>query len=86
MTVSSPDHLDDTDLAAWLVRAAGTLADGMRSGVTTFQEKTSISDVVTAADHAAEKLVVDTLRDFGRTTRSWARKAPATREPRAGPG
>ncbi|TJY70058.1 inositol monophosphatase [Arthrobacter sp. CAU 1506] len=64
MTVSSPDHLDDTDLAAWLVRAAGTLANGMRSGVTTFEEKTSISDVVTAADHAAEKLVVDTLREL----------------------
>jgi myo-inositol-1(or 4)-monophosphatase len=56
--------LDDTDLAAWLVRAAGTLADGMRSSVTTFEEKTSISDVVTAADHAAEKLVVDTLRQL----------------------
>ncbi|MFD1212238.1 inositol monophosphatase family protein [Arthrobacter sp. GCM10027362] len=59
---TAPDALDDTDLAAWLVRSAGALAARMRAGVTTFEEKTSISDVVTAADHAAEQLVVDTLR------------------------
>jgi myo-inositol-1(or 4)-monophosphatase len=59
---TAPDTLDDADLAAWLVRAAGSTAARMRAGVTTFEEKTSISDVVTAADHAAEQLVVDTLR------------------------
>ncbi|NKX52501.1 inositol monophosphatase, partial [Arthrobacter deserti] len=59
---TAPDALDDAALAAWLVRSAGTMAARMRAGVTTFQEKTSISDVVTAADHAAEQLVVDTLR------------------------
>jgi myo-inositol-1(or 4)-monophosphatase len=58
----NPDHLDDAELAAWLVRSAAQLAARMRSDVTTFEEKTSISDVVTAADMAAEKLVVDTLR------------------------
>jgi myo-inositol-1(or 4)-monophosphatase len=57
-----PEHLDDAELAAWLVRSAGTLAAGMRAAVVTFEEKTSISDVVTAADHAAEQLVVETLR------------------------
>ncbi|EMY35432.1 inositol monophosphatase [Arthrobacter crystallopoietes BAB-32] len=58
----TPDHLNDADLAAWLVRSAAQLAGRMRADVKTFEEKTSISDVVTAADHAAEKLVVDTLR------------------------
>ncbi|GAA4714245.1 inositol monophosphatase [Nocardioides conyzicola] len=52
---------DDADLAARLVRDAGELAHRMRSAGLEAQTKTSISDVVTAADHAAERLVVDTL-------------------------
>jgi fructose-1,6-bisphosphatase/inositol monophosphatase family enzyme len=54
--------LSDLELAAELVRAAGDLASRMlRDGLTT-HHKTSISDVVSAADHAAEQLVVDRLR------------------------
>ena len=53
---------DDVELAASLVREAGTLAATMlREGLTT-QHKTSVSDVVSAADHAAEDLVVARLR------------------------
>ncbi|MCW2810045.1 MAG: Fructose,6-bisphosphatase [Friedmanniella sp.] len=52
---------DDVTLAAELVRAAGDLAHQMlRDGLET-QYKTSVSDVVSAADHAAEKLVVARL-------------------------
>jgi myo-inositol-1(or 4)-monophosphatase len=54
--------VDDFALAASLVREAGTLAAAMlRDGLTT-EHKTSISDVVSAADHAAERLVVARLR------------------------
>ncbi len=56
-----PD-LDDAALAAELVRRAGELAAAMRVGGLDHAEKTSVSDVVTAADHAAEALVVDALR------------------------
>lgn len=54
--------VDDLELAAALVYDAGTLAARMlRDGLST-QHKTSISDVVSAADHAAEELVVARLR------------------------
>ena len=52
---------DDAELAARLVREAGALALRMRAEGLEGHVKTSISDVVTAADHAAEKLVIDTL-------------------------
>lgn len=51
----------DIELAARLVREAGTLAARMRADGVETATKTSISDVVTAADHAAERLVVDGL-------------------------
>jgi myo-inositol-1(or 4)-monophosphatase len=54
--------LDDYALAAAVVREAGQLAAAMwRKGVTT-KAKTSVTDVVTSADHAAEDLVVRRLR------------------------
>lgn len=53
---------EDFALAASLVREAGTLAFEMREEGLTGRQKTSVSDVVTAADHAAENLVVQTLR------------------------
>jgi myo-inositol-1(or 4)-monophosphatase len=53
---------DDLDLAAALVREAGQLAAAMlRDGLTT-KHKTSMSDVVSAADHAAEDLIVARLQ------------------------
>jgi fructose-1,6-bisphosphatase/inositol monophosphatase family enzyme len=53
---------DDLELAASLVREAGQLAAEMlRAGLIT-RHKTSISDVVSAADHAAEELVAARLR------------------------
>ncbi|MCC9198427.1 inositol monophosphatase family protein [Arthrobacter sp. zg-Y820] len=55
---------DDFSLAANLVRDAGALALRMRSQGLTATAKTTVSDVVTAADHAAEKLVVDRLRQL----------------------
>jgi myo-inositol-1(or 4)-monophosphatase len=55
------DELSDLGLAASLVHEAGTLAARMhRAGLETFH-KTSVSDVVSEADRAAEKLVVDRL-------------------------
>jgi fructose-1,6-bisphosphatase/inositol monophosphatase family enzyme len=54
--------VDDLSLAAALVRDAGDLAARMlREGLTT-EHKTSVSDVVSAADRAAEQLVGDRLR------------------------
>jgi fructose-1,6-bisphosphatase/inositol monophosphatase family enzyme len=54
--------VDDLELAAALVRDAGDLAARMLADGLTVQHKTSISDVVSAADHAAEELVVGRLR------------------------
>ena len=53
---------DDLALAAELVTDAGRLAARMlREGLDT-HHKSSVSDVVSAADHAAEELVVTRLR------------------------
>ncbi|VXB89596.1 inositol monophosphatase family protein [Arthrobacter sp. 8AJ] len=54
--------LDDYDLAAALVREAGQLALLMRMAGLESEQKTSVSDVVTAADHAAEAYVLEQLR------------------------
>jgi fructose-1,6-bisphosphatase/inositol monophosphatase family enzyme len=55
--------VDDLTLAAELVQQAGALAAGMlKEGLTTHY-KTSVSDVVSAADHAAEELVVSRLAE-----------------------
>ena len=54
--------LDDYQLASALVREAGQLALLMRMAGLQSQQKTSVSDVVTAADHAAEAYVLEQLR------------------------
>jgi myo-inositol-1(or 4)-monophosphatase len=54
--------VDDLELAASLVRDAGELAAEMLRVGLTARHKTSISDIVTAADHAAEERVVARLR------------------------
>lgn len=56
--------LDDYSLAAALVTEAGKLALRMRSEGLTGTQKTSVSDIVTAADHAAERFIVDRLREL----------------------
>lgn len=53
---------DDFALAADLVLDAGRLAAQMLAGGLTSRRKTSVSDIVTAADHAAEELIVERLR------------------------
>ena len=53
---------DDAALAGELVRAAGRLAQRMRAAGLDSEQKTSVSDLVTAADTAAERLVVERLR------------------------
>lgn len=60
--LASVSDVDDLSLAASLVRAAGALAAEMLADGLTTQRKTSISDVVSAADHAAEELIVQRLR------------------------
>lgn len=55
------DLTEDAALAADVVREAGLLARELRATGLTVDTKTSVSDVVTAADHAAERLVVDHL-------------------------
>lgn len=55
------DLLADAALAADLVREAGTLALGLRDGHLETEQKTSVSDVVTVADRAAERLITDHL-------------------------
>ncbi|MET1064520.1 MAG: inositol monophosphatase family protein [Arthrobacter sp.] len=54
--------LDDYQLAEALVREAGTLALLMRQAGLEGHQKTSVSDVVTAADHAAEAYVLEQLQ------------------------
>lgn len=56
--------MEDLALAASLVRDAGTLAARMLAEGVSTSYKTSISDVVSAADHAAEELVVARLREL----------------------
>jgi len=55
---------EDAALAADLVREAGLLAQELREAGLRVDTKSSVSDVVTAADHAAERLVVDHLAAF----------------------
>jgi myo-inositol-1(or 4)-monophosphatase len=55
-------RVDDLELAASLACDAGELAATMLREGLTIRHKTSISDVVSAADHAAEELVVARLR------------------------
>ena len=57
------EHLliDDPHLAAALTRTAGQLALRMRSEGLETAQKTSVSDVVTQADTAAEQFVVEAL-------------------------
>jgi hypothetical protein len=52
----------DLALASNLVRAAGTLAADMRRSGVQSSRKTSVTDLVTPADHAAEALIVNGLR------------------------
>jgi myo-inositol-1(or 4)-monophosphatase len=71
--------VDDISLAAELVREAGTLATGMlRQGLET-RYKTSISDVVSAADHAAEERIsrrlVESRPDDGLVGEEGARRS-----------
>lgn len=55
------DSFDDASLAAHVVTRAAELAARMRAEGLETEFKTSISDVVTAADRAAEELVVSEL-------------------------
>jgi fructose-1,6-bisphosphatase/inositol monophosphatase family enzyme len=75
--------VDDVSLAAELVREAGTLASEMlRQGLET-RYKTSISDVVSAADQAAEERISQRLAesrpDDGLVGEEGARKAGDSR-------
>jgi myo-inositol-1(or 4)-monophosphatase len=54
--------LDDLTLAAELVRDAGRLALAMRTAGVAVRRKTSVSDIVTAADTAAEAQMLSRLR------------------------
>ena len=55
------DLAEDAALAASLVVEAGRLAARMRADGLTTEHKTSVSDVVTAADRAAEQLITRRL-------------------------
>lgn len=55
------DLNEDAALAADLVREAGLLAQELRGSGLAVDTKSGPSDLVTAADHAAERLVVDHL-------------------------
>ncbi|MDI3242130.1 inositol monophosphatase family protein [Arthrobacter sp. AL08] len=55
-------ELDDYQLAEALAREAGNLALLMRQAGLEGRQKTSVSDVVTAADHAAEAYVLEQLQ------------------------
>ena len=57
------DFAADLELAAQLVYDAGHLARRMRTTKLNITTKTTISDIVTNADHAAEKLITQRLAD-----------------------
>lgn len=61
--LGSVGRVDDLVLAAALVRDAGDLAARMLREGLSVERKTSISDIVTSADHAAEELIGSRLRD-----------------------
>lgn len=56
--------MNDAEVAARLVKEAGTLAATMLADGLDTHYKTSVSDVVSAADHAAEELVVRRLSEL----------------------
>ncbi|HYI59536.1 MAG TPA: inositol monophosphatase family protein [Microlunatus sp.] len=56
--------MDDAEVATSLVTEAGTLAARMLAEGLDTHYKTSVSDVVSAADHAAEELVVQRLSEL----------------------
>ena len=58
------DLAEDAALAADLVREAGVLARDLRTSGLRVDTKSSVSDLVTAADHAAERLIVDHLESW----------------------
>ncbi|MCL2780624.1 MAG: inositol monophosphatase [Actinomycetia bacterium] len=53
--------MDDAELAAELVRDAGRLAERLRRAGVEVARKTSVTDVVTSADRAAEELIAARL-------------------------
>lgn len=55
--------MDDAEFAADLVRGAGQLAARMLADGLTARGKRELTDIVTAADHAAEEYVVTRLRE-----------------------
>ncbi|MQW74906.1 inositol monophosphatase [Nocardioides sp. dk4132] len=55
------DRPSDAELAVRLVTAGGQLAQRMRAEGLDAEQKTSVSDLVTAADRAAERAIVDAL-------------------------
>jgi myo-inositol-1(or 4)-monophosphatase len=55
--------MDDVSLAADLVREAGTLASEMLGQGLETRYKTSVSDVVSAADHAGEEMITGRLAE-----------------------
>lgn len=61
LTADIPAGVDDATLALELTRRAAGLAARMRAEGLAGEQKTSVSDIVTAADHAAEALVAGTL-------------------------
>ena len=78
--------LDDYQLAEALVCEAGTLALLMRQAGLEGRQKTSVSDVSTAADHAAEAYVLEQLQRCRPDDSPLVKKAPRWTAPAAGPG
>src|SRR5699024_5778723 len=75
----SATSVSDADLAARLVVDAGTLARRLREGGLDVSRKTTISDVVTEADTAAERRITDLLAHHRPEEASSARRARSSR-------
>lgn len=80
--IADLEHAEDRELAPALVETAGELALSMRNRGLETSQKTSVSDVVTEADTAAEKFVADVLAalrpDDGVLSEEGAAKASAS--------
>ena len=64
MSPAERSALSDADLAARLVVDAGTLARRLREAGLGVEHKTSVSDVVTEADRAAERRITELLARY----------------------
>ncbi len=78
---ATPSPAELMDLAVEWAREAGDLVREIRDeAIAETETKSSVADVVTAGDKAAEKLITDAIDARRPTMQSWAKKEPTKKE------